>query len=266
MQRTVRNLRRGEEKKHFEMLNLCFKPWGSEEKWRRLYLQPSFGATKNVIIVEENKEWIGGATAWFREASLRENRKVKVYIAGDGYVHPNHRGKGVYSTFMRGLNKLARKKGASLGFGFVSVHGTPFIALPRYGFVDIFHPATKILILNPENFLQFIITQMQNVDFPKNFEGLRLKLLVSFVVPKGKHAISRTFHVKKGKLRELPSRVGDIKNIDLRVKTDINMLLKISSYFYLKKKTLFPILFIAFLRRRLAFRFSLNFLRMILRL
>jgi len=68
MQRTVRNLKRGEEKKHFEMLNLCFKLWGSEEKWRRLYLQPGLDATKNVIVVEENKEWIGGATAWFREA------------------------------------------------------------------------------------------------------------------------------------------------------------------------------------------------------
>ena len=264
MDRKVRNLRVGEEKKHFEMLNFCFQPWGDEGNWKRRYEQPNFNATENILIVEESNEWIGGGTAWFRDAFLRNNKKTKVYIAGDGYVHPNHRGKGVYSTFMQSLNELARRKKASLGFGFISIYGTPFKALPKYGFVDVFYPSTSILILNPNNFFNFLIAQLKEIPISSKFEELKLKLTISFSILKRKHEITRVFQVRKGSLCEVEGTIEDAKNIDLSIKTDVGTLLKIFRYFYRKKRTLFLIVFVNFLSGRFRMRFSTKLARMAL--
>ena len=264
MNRKVRNLRVGEEKKHFEMLNLCFQPWGDEENWKRRYEQPNFNITENIIVVEENNEWMGGGTAWFREAFLHNNKKTKIYIAGDGYVHPNHRGKGVYSTFMQSLNELARRKRASLGFGFIPIYGTPFKALPKYGFVDVFYPSTHILILNPGKFFNFLIAQLKEIPVSNKFEELKLKLTISFKILKRKHKITRVFHVRGGKLCEVEGATKDAKNIDLSIKADVGTLLKIFRYLYLKKRTLFLIVLVSFLSGRLRMRFSTKLVKLAL--
>lgn len=263
MKRNIRNLRIGEEKKHFEMLNLCFDPWGSKEKWKRFYVQPDFDITKNVVVAEENGEWAGGGTAWFREAISEKNSKIKVYLAGDLYVHPKHRGKGIYSAAMRSLNDLAQKGGATLGFAFPSIYTTPSVALPKYGFVNIFYPTTRILVLNPEKFLQYLISQVQEAYLPRKFEGLKFRLIVSFSLPQRRCRLCRTFQVKSGRLNELTGAIEETK-VDLTIDTDIDMLLRISTCFYLRKKALFPMLFLAFLRRRLKLRFSMDFLRIVL--
>ena len=266
MDRKTRNLRPGEEKKHFDMLNFCFQPWGDEEKWKRHYEQPNFRATQNVVVVEENNEWIGGGTAWFRDAFVRNSKKTKVYAAGDGYVHPNHRGKGVYSTFMKSLNELARKRGASLGFGFISLYETPFIALPKYGFVDAFYPLTYVQILNPNKFLDFVFAQLKEVYLPQRFEKLTLKLTISFKVLKRNQEITRIFQVTKGNLCEVNNAVGNKAKTDLSIKADIGTMLKIFRLFYLKKKTLPLIALSNFACGRLRIRFSIRFVKMMLRI
>ena len=264
MDRKVRNLRVGEEKKHFAMLNLCFQPWGDEEKWKRYYEQQNFNATENVVVVEEGREWMGGGTAWFRDVFLRNDRKTRVYIAGDGYVHPNHRGKGVYSSFMQGLNELARRKKASLGFGFISIYGTPFKALPKYGFVDIFYPSTHILVLNPYKFFNFLVAQLKEISFPNNFEGLRVKMTIPFITPKGKREVTRILEVKEGVLREVEGNLGGADNVDVAIKADVGVLLRILRHIYLKKRTLFLIVFANFLLGRFRMRFSARFAKMAL--
>ena len=256
MNRKVRNLRVGEEKKHFAMLNLCFQPWGDEEKWKRHYEQPDFNATENVVIVEEGNEWIGGGTAWFRDVFLRNDKKTKVYVAGDGYVHPNHRGKGVYSSFMQSLNELARRKKASLGFGFISIYGTPFKALPKYGFIDVFYPSTHVLVLNPDKFFNFLLGQLREISFSNNFEGLKLKLTIPFIIQKRKREITKILQVKGGVLREVEGDIGDVNHIDLAIKADVSALLRILRYIYLNKRTLFLIVFANFLLGRVRMRFS----------
>lgn len=263
MKRRVRNLRLGEEKKHYDLLNLCFKPWGSERKWRRLYFQHGFDITKNVLVVEEAGEWIGGVTGWFRAAFLKESIKTKVCIAGDGYVHPNHLGKGVYSTYMRSFSDFARKEGASLGIGFISIYGVPHIALPKYGFVDVFHPRTKVLVLNPEKFLQYVIAKVEDVDFPARFEGIRIKLTISLNSIKGKFSGSRVFQLRNRKLCQINDVIDE--KIDLEVSTDICMLFDILRCFIFSRRTLFPLVLLNCLKRRLRLRFSLELLKRILR-
>ena len=206
----IRTLRRGEETTHFSMLNLCYNPWvGDEDDWRRRYvLHPNFDFTENVLIVEENGEWAGGGTAWFREALLKNNEKIMVYGAGDLYVHPDHRGKGIYSTTMRSLNQLAQKKGAVLGFAFPSIYGLAAIVLNKYGFSDVLCPMTHVLVLKPEKFFQFLISK--KAIFPEKFNGIKFKLTVSFETPNGKRKITEAFQLEKGqfsKLKETPKKL-----------------------------------------------------------
>ena len=262
MKRKFRNLRRDEEKKHFDMLNFCFNPWGSEEKWRSKYCQEGFDISENVTVVEENGEWIGGCTAWFRDAFLKRNRKVKVQLSGDGYTLPHHTGKGVYATCVQSTRDPACKNGACAGFGFVTLYGGPFVSLLKLGYVDLFHPTTKILVLNPEKFFQYICLQAEYVHLPEKFEGIMLRMFVSIKYLKGTVRLCRVFQIKDRKLWELAG-ITD-KKTDLQISTDIETLFKFFRYFHFRRKIAFLVLLVAFLRGRFRVRFSLKFLKTIL--
>lgn len=259
-ERKTRSLREGEERKHFETLNTCYNPWGKYEEWNRRYKQfPEFDLTKNVLIVEESGEWAGGATAWFREAFLSNDKKISVYEAGDLYVLPAFRGKGIYSMAMRSLNEMAQKRGAVLGFGFPSVYGVAATALPKYGFADVFYPVTKILLLKPERFLGYFLSRLEEFVVPPKLNGLKIRLIVPFD-KKNARVVSKMFHVENGQLKEVED-TAEVGKIDLTIKAEIELLNKASSLFYRRKKTLYLHLFFALLRRRLGFRFSLRFLK-----
>ena len=261
----IRTLRRGEEIAHFNMLNLCFDPWvGDMDEWRRRYvLHPDFDFTENVVIVEENGEWAGGGTAWFREALLKNNKKIMVYSAGDLYVHPDHRGKGIYSTAMRSLNQLGQKKGAALGLTFVSIYRLPAIALPKYGFVGMFYPKTHVVVINPEKFFQFLISRAKKAYFPEKFSGIMLKLTVSFNTPTGKREITEVFKLEKAQFLEVKN--GSYKkHMDLTVKAEVGAFLRIVGAFYLGKRHLLLSVLAALLKGHLRIRFSVKFLKLFL--
>ena len=261
MGRKTRTLRKDEAAEHFEILNSCYNPWGSEEEWKRRYLNfPKFNLTKDVVVVEENGEWAGGGTAWFREAYLPNNKPVLVYGAGDLYVLSNFRGKGIYSTAMRGLNEMAQRRGAVLGFGFPSIYGVAASALPKYGFTDAFNPVTKIFLLKPEKFLDYFLSRLEEFVFPRKFDGLKIRLVVPLDQKPHATQLSKTFFVEKGQLKEL---IGAEKSetADLSVKTDFKLLTKVSSLFYERKKSLYPFLLLALVRRRLGVRMSFRFLK-----
>lgn len=259
-ERIVRTLRKGEGARHFKMLNLCFNPWGSKADWKKRYANfPNFDPSKNVVVIEDKRKWAGGGTAWFRDAILKNNKRIMVYEAGDLYVHPNHRGKGIYSTAMRGLNGMAQKRGAVLGFAFPNIFGVANIALPKYGFTDVFCPITRILLLKPERFFEYFLSRLEEFVLPKKFEGLKIKLVV-FLDKKSTRTISKIFHVKDGRLRELKSS-ADSDRLDLTIKSDLDLLTKTSSLLYRQKKKLYLYLLLALLSRRLSIRFSMRFLR-----
>lgn len=258
---SVRTLKHGEETAHFNMLNLSYSPWGSEEEWRRRYvLHPDFDVSENVVIVEENGEWAGGGTAWFREALLKNNKTVRVYGAGDLYVHPEHRGKGVYSTAMRSLNMLAQEKGAVLGFAYPAIYRVPSLALPKYGFVPIFNPIAHVFVLNPEKFFQFLISRAKKAYFPEKFNDMKFRLTVSFNTPLAKHEVTGVFRIEKGEVSEL-NGTQDSGHMDLTVKAEIGTLLQMISAFYYGKRPLLFHLLSALLKRRLKLGFSTKFLR-----
>ncbi len=259
----MRTLRVGEEKKHFETLNLCYERWGDEDEWKRRYLQfPKFNFVKNVLVVEENGEWAGGGTAWFREAILSNDNKIRIYLAGDLYVLPPFQGKGIYSTAMRSLNEMARKNKAVLGFGFPTNYGLAAVALPKYGFTDIFYPITHIFLLRPERFLNYLFFRIGRVVLPKKFNNLTVKLLVS-VDKKSTKWETKTFRVEEGKLKELKGNAEEAAKADLTIKANIEFLMKALSLLYRRKRTLYVSLLFALLRRRVGIRLSLRFLRVL---
>ncbi len=242
------------------MLNLAYNTWGDDAKWRKKYDQPGFDVRKNVVVVEENGEWAGGGTAWFREAILGNERKATVYTAGDLYVHPNHRGKGIYSSAMKALNKMAYDREAVLGFAFPSIYRLPSIALPKYGFVDVLYPKTRILILNPEKFLGYILSLIKEAYLPSKYNAMIISLTVKFDLPQGKRSITRIFRVENGALLDL----AQADKIDLKVTMAVDLLLKISSRFYLGTISILPTLLNALLRRRLGVSFSLRFAKAVI--
>lgn len=251
------------------MLNLCYGFWGDEEKYKRFYSQ-EFGATNIVLIVEDAGNWIGGATVWFLEAFLKQERKVKVCISGDAYVHPEYRRQGVYSTYVRPACARAmrtQEKGASLGISFTSIYNTPRARLQKYGFIDIFHPKTKILVLNPQRYFDFLIKQLKDVEFPEKLEGKTVELTVFLKSFKGQHKLSEVFQVKNKKLEKVTA--SDLikklaQKVDLHISADIETLEKTRRRFHLRKKSRFPLLLVDIMRRRLKLRFSVRMLKAIL--
>jgi GNAT superfamily N-acetyltransferase len=261
----VRKLRQGEERKHLELLNTCFQPWGDENKWGRLYGQSNFDPYENVLVVEDSEEWAGAVSTWFREAILKQGLKLKVYVAGDGCVDPKHRGKGVYSVFMTSANDHAKKNGACLGFGFISIFEVPFVALPKYGFIDAFYPKTKVLALHPAEFLNYLEKQVKEVSFAEKFEGIKLRLVLSFRVEGRKMNVAKTYEVKNRVLSEAQGKTIASDHIDLSVRTDIGTLLDIFRQFHMKRRRVYASVFTAFLVGRLRFGFSRDFLKRMIR-
>ena len=263
----IRTLKQNEGRAHFNVLNLCYGPWGEMKEWKRRYVDfPNFDITKNVLVVEENGEWVGGGTAWFRDAILNSGRKIPVYLAGDLYVHPAHRGKGIYSTAMRNLNKMASEEGRVLGFAFPSTYRVPAAALPKYGFVGIVYPITKILVLNPEKFIDFLFARVTRAYLPRRFDDIRLKVIISFgFFPKKERVVTRIFELKEGQFSEISEQTTVARSIDLTISANVNTLLKIVSSLYLKKKGFLIDFISAILRRKLKIRFSWKFLKILLR-
>jgi len=182
--RKVRLITQEEVLRHLEMLNRAYSHWGSQQDWENKYIQPGFKTTENIIVVEENGEWVGGGTAWYRDAVIGKKR-VRIYMPGDLFTLPEYSGKGVYSTSMRGLNKMAQENKAVLGITFPAVGGLPYRALPKYGFYDVFHPHTKIKLLRPEKLLPLL--EQEKIGILSKFEGKHIRLItpdcqISFVV------------------------------------------------------------------------------------
>jgi len=260
--RKVRNLRSGEEKKHLEMLNLCYEFWGNEERYKRFYSKEA-----HALIAEEEGDWIGGVTAWFLRAFLKQESEMNVFISGDVYVHPDHRGRGVYGTLRRNVDRLAQERGASLGLAFTSIYNIPFSALQKYGFIEVFQPKTRILVLDPGGYFDFLVGQLKNVVLPQNMEGITVELTASVKSVNGTYKVSRVFNVENRKLRK--SNASDValntgQRIDLRISADVETLAKTLQRFHLRERFRLLLLLADIIRGRVRLRFSARLLKVLL--
>ena len=221
--RQVRLIKPEEVARHLDMLNQAYAPWGSQAEWENKYTQPGFRPTENILVVEEDGKWVGGGTAWYREAIVN-GKRVRVYMPGDFFTHPEHRGKGVYSTSHRGLKKLAREKGAALGVTFPSPRGLPYRALPKYGFCDIYRPRTKIKLLNPARLIPML--EHEKIGILQKFEGKRIRLVTPAEVV--------LFEVKDSSLK----RVAEIPKADISIRSDFPTLFRIFARYQEGKRQL----------------------------
>jgi len=229
--RIVRYLRPGEEGKHLAMLNLCFGRWGDARKWRRRYIQPGFDITKHVLVVEEDGEWAGGVTIWPRTVKLKNGRKVIAYIPGGGYVHPKHRGKGIYSTFMKRSLAISRDRGASFAIAFVFIYGVPPIALPKYGFIDAFHVKSRLLVLKPGRLLEHMLRLLEMVYIPIRSVSAIIEVELSYG-PVKRRGLFRIVEQRLVRMSNMRYKA----NVDLTIKMDVYVLLKLHELIRLNKK------------------------------
>ena len=203
--RQVRLIKPEEMAKHLDMLNQAYAPWGSQAEWENKYTQPGFRPTENILVVEEDGKWVGGGTAWYRDATVND-RRVRVYMLGDSFTHPEHGGKGIFSTSTRGLNRLAKERGVALGVTFTSPRGLSYRALPKYGFYDIYRPRTKIKLLNPARLIPMLVHE--KIGILQKFEGKRIRLVTPAEVV--------LFEVKDSSLK----RVSEIPKADISIRSN----------------------------------------------
>jgi hypothetical protein len=97
----------GDEKQIVELLELVFNGWpkldlplGNLEYWKWFYLDNPL-KTNNNIVATINKQIVGSNLGAFREVRIN-GEKYTTCLSGGLAVHPDHRGKGVYSK-MRDL-------------------------------------------------------------------------------------------------------------------------------------------------------------------
>jgi hypothetical protein len=134
------------------------------------------------------------------------------------------------------------------------------MALPKYGFVEVFYPTTQVLVLNPEKFFEFLISRAKKAFFPEKFNRLRFKLTVSFNTPKGRREITGRFQVENGQVQELQA-TSEKEHMDFAVKTEAGVLLRLVGGYYLGKRRLLIFVLTNLIRRRLRVRLSMKFLK-----
>lgn len=248
-QRKTRLIKPEEVNKHLDMLNLAFAPWGSRQEWENKYVQPDFKITENVIVVEEDGKWVGAGTAWFRDALINEN-KIKIYMPGNLFTHPDHTGKGIYSTAMKALNQLGQENGAVFGITFPSPLALPFRALPGYGFCDVVRPKTKIKLLKPEAML--LLLEDEKIGILQKLEGKRVAVII-----KGEKTL---FEIKDSSLR----KTTELGQVDITIKSELKTLFNIFAGSRQSKSKLVSSTFGAMLRGRLSVRISIKDLARVL--
>lgn len=211
----IRYLREDEQARHLEMLNLVFKPWGSEVNWENKYKQPGMDVTKNVMIVEEDSTWVGGLSFWVRDVLIADKR-AKIYLVGDAYCHPDHLGKGVNSAATKAYRKLLKAdRDAALSITFTSNQRAPFSAAQRHGYCPILRPSTKIKLLKPERLINLV--DGRKLKILERFEGTSVKIATEYG--------DFLFVVKDGQF----TRVTQTTRADVVVRSRIESLFRIYS-------------------------------------
>lgn len=209
----IRYLREDEHAQHLAILNLVFNPWGSAVDWDNKYKQPGMDVTKNVMIVEEEGEWVGGLSFWIRDALLND-KKAKVYVVGDAYCHPDHLGKGVNSAATKAYRKLLKAdQDAALSITFTSNQRAPFSAAQKHGYYPILRPTTKIKLLKPDRLISLV--DGRKLKILERFEGTCVRIATEYG--------DFVFVVKNGQF----TRAAETTRADIIVRSRIESLFRV---------------------------------------
>lgn len=236
----IRYLREDEHAQHLAILNLVFKPWGSEVNWENKYKQPGMDVTKNVMIVEEDSTWVGGLSFWVRDVLIADKR-AKIYLVGDAYCHPDHLGKGVNSAATKAYRKLLKAdRDAALSITFTSNQRAPFSAAQRHGYSPILCPATKIKLLKPERLVNLLDGRKLNIL--ERFQGTSIRIVTE--------CGDILFVVKDGQL----TRVAQTARVDIVVRSSMESLFRIYAKSMQGKRALVTATAVMVLSRRISAR------------
>jgi GNAT superfamily N-acetyltransferase len=151
----TKNYEENYEAKIVRFLNLCFGGWGNVVKWLYLYkYYPTFSDDDVVIIENRDGKIIGHGGLHIKDFMIRHKYKVPVALFCDAAVHPNHRGKGIYSKIIKLRFDSAKSRGASLVFWWVLKGATPYKIGIKRGFIEVKQPPIYMKILKPESIIK----------------------------------------------------------------------------------------------------------------
>jgi N-acetylglutamate synthase-like GNAT family acetyltransferase len=150
----VKDYSEGRETEIVDFLNLCFGAWGDLEKWRYAYSQyPSF-SNEDIVIMEKGGKIVGHGGIHLRDLVLKNKGRVPAALLGDAAVHPNCRGKGIYSRIVELRLDRARSRGASFAFWWAFKNSIPYKTGLKCGFIEVKQSPLFMKILKPEKVLK----------------------------------------------------------------------------------------------------------------
>jgi GNAT superfamily N-acetyltransferase len=117
----IRPHQKGEEQEIVDLLNIIFRKWpvvdidSSLQHWKWKYLDNPIKKTNSFVALSQNQ--IIGFFGLFSNKLKIKNRVIFSNTGVDVGVHPDYRGKGVYSSLRNTANKVRVEEGFELSFG-----------------------------------------------------------------------------------------------------------------------------------------------------
>ena len=165
----LRSYTGNEERRILDFLNLCYGAWGNLDEWKwRNVEYPTF-EDDNIVIAELNGDIVGHGALFFRNLYMPNIGALCTSTLGDAGVHPEYRGKGVYSRITYETRiPIAKSKGAALLFLHMQKGSLTHKANRKRGFIEIHYPV-YIKIINGKKVLMAELTKyiQQNEDLKR---------------------------------------------------------------------------------------------------
>jgi hypothetical protein len=135
-----------------------------------------------VVIVEHDGEIVGHSGIHVRDLVFKNRCKVSVALTGDTAVHPDHRGKGIYSQMVKRRLDSVKSRKVSLAFSWVLKGSITYKASIKSGSIEVKQPFLYMKMLRPEKILVNRLKDLfnKNEKFRKTF--FQFGIDVSFIL------------------------------------------------------------------------------------
>jgi predicted N-acetyltransferase YhbS len=146
----VRNYVSDDEQKIEDLLNKVFVGWGNLEKWRYTYKDYPTFTDDDIVVAEDDGKIVGHGGVRARALEVKEAGRILTGLLGDAAVLPDYRRRGIYSEILRKRLSIARSRGASLAFMWVTRGSIAHRTAKKSGFIEVNQTPAYVRILNAE--------------------------------------------------------------------------------------------------------------------
>ncbi|MUV37322.1 hypothetical protein JNUCC1_01128 [Lentibacillus sp. JNUCC-1] len=216
---TVRFYKQGDEAGIKQLHLDVFKKEMSSKLWEWKYLDKPGQQNPFILVFEEAGVIKGHIALWVSEAYI-EGKEAKIALRVDTMVHPDVRGKGIYTKLNQAMLQQARAAGVQLLYGFPSEQAKPPL-IGKTDAIDVGGISRYMKIGNPFNVLSVLFKGIGFVLKPfGRFQAHYRKRVKMPALPED-WAFEEVTHFDP-RFNKLAEEVSDIKSVIL--KRDANYL------------------------------------------